>query len=88
MSDITEAGNGTFTITTTTISTIDCNGIYVGSDAVFADLEVNDTAVDIRTTYFDDAGGTIPAGTLIRPIFPATRFTKVQLTSGTVTLIK
>jgi hypothetical protein len=81
------AKNGTYTVNdTSAVTGKKFTGIYVSSDAVFADLEVNGSATDVRSTYISTVGGTVSAGTVITAIGDD-YFSGVTLTSGEVTLI-
>lgn len=78
--------NGTYTIAGVGAVTKDAISIYVSTDTVFANLEINGVVADVRTTYFDSAGATIKAGTLLT-CGNTNKFSKIQLTSGQVTLV-
>ena len=81
-------GRGTYTIVSTTEREIDAYMIRVDSDAVFSRIEINnDTTTDVRTTYLDTAGGTIPAGTILIA-GESNWFSAITLTSGVVTLFR
>jgi hypothetical protein len=84
---IETANSGTYSITTLTPSTLECVRIFVGADTVLDNLEVDGVAVDVRTTYIDDAAGTFYAGTMISPRPPHKKFTNVQIASGSITQI-
>lgn len=86
--EILSAQYGTYTINDTTEAVKDAIGIYVGSDTVFARIEVDgETATDVKANYISTPSTAVSAGTLITPKGGDDVFSAVTLTSGEVTLI-
>ena len=82
------AMNGTYTVTGVVKVDKNAIAIYVSTDTVFANLEINAVVADVRTSYFDVAAGTIPAGTLIvAGKGNLNYFSSATLTSGSITFI-
>ena len=76
--------NGTIVVNDTTEYTNDIDAIYVAEDTVFSSIKV--LGVDAKSTYISTPATPIKAGVIIAPL-RGSKFTGVQLTSGSVVAI-
>lgn len=81
-----KAAFGTYTILGTARVAKKAHGFKVESDTVFTKLEVNSSTTDVRSSYLDTVGGTVPKGTII-VCGEDNIFSAYTLASGAITLI-
>lgn len=79
------AAQGTFVVNNTTEKTLDFDCLMVLEDTVFTSLKIG--GVDKRSDYMADTAGTTKAGAIIRAT-SGQKFSGVQLTSGSVILVR
>ena len=82
--EILIAGQGTYILNNTTEFTGNFDAIVVLEDTVFNTIKIAGT--DVKSSYIAATGTAVKAGAIIRPT-SAQKFSGVQLTSGSVTIV-
>ena len=76
---------GTFVVNDTTLVTMDFSAIYIAEDTVISNLYINDTVGNNLSRYVSTPGTAVKGGVIIT--FRDGKFSAIQLTSGSVSLI-
>ena len=84
---VISGGKGTFILNSTGEKVYTCRAIVVLQDTVFAKITHLNNAADFKANYIASVGIAVKAGAIITPA-DSNIFEKIQLTSGSVALVK
>ncbi len=80
------ADNGVFVMTATGTKTGEFKGIFIPLTATIDELEVDEVASNVATTYIDTITNALEAGVYITPA-RGSKFTKIVTSVGSVVLL-